>query len=171
MKKRSIFLVVVMGAVLLLGGCLPQGKKAPDPAGAPSSMPVSASSLTYFYMSESSSYFKRVQGFEFRAENGANTAFFQMANEEEPYPVPVDEAWVKQLEEIVRENNMASWNGFSQSDSTLLDGTHFFVELIFSDGSCVSASGYGRFPAGYGEASEAINTLFMQLLPEEMRDW
>jgi len=123
------------------------------------------------YFSESSSYYKRVQGYEFRAEDGKYTAYFSMANEEEPYPVPVDKAWVDQLTGIVQEHNILLWDGFSRTDTLLMDGTSFSLSLTFSDGSTVRARGYGSFPEGYGSAAREIDAHFMQLLPDDMRSW
>ena len=160
MKKRAVLLCLLLGAVFLLGGCR---KAAPDVK------PLS--SLTYLSFSESSSYFKRVQGYEFRAENGKTTAYFYMANEEEPYPVPVDQAWVDTLGGFIHQYGMMAWDGFSGSAPGLLDGTQFDVAFTFADGTAVHAGGYGQFPGGYGEASDAIDAHFMQLLPKEMRDW
>ena len=160
MKKRAVLLCLLLGAVFLLGGCQ---KAAPDVK------PLSA--LTYLSFSESSSYFKRVQGYEFRAENGKTTAYFYMANEEEPYPVPVDQAWVDTLGGFIHQYGMMAWDGFSGSAPGLLDGTQFDVAFTFADGTAVHAGGYGQFPGGYGEASDAIDAHFMQLLPEDMRDW
>lgn len=160
MTKRAVLLCLLLGAAFLLGGC---GNPAPD------EKPPSA--LTFLSFSESSSYFKRVQGYEFRAEDGKATAYFYMANEEEPYPVPVEQSWVDQLEGFISRYNMISWDGFRGSDPMLLDGTQFSIDLAFADGTAVRASGYGQFPAGYGEASEALDAHFMQLLPENMRDW
>lgn len=160
MKKRAVLLCLLLGAVFLLGGCQ---KAAPDVK------PLSA--LTYLSFSESSSYFKRVQGYEFRAENGKTTAYFYMANDEEPYPVPVDQAWVDTLTGFIGQYEMMAWDGFSGSAPGLLDGTQFDVAFTFADGTAVHASGYGQFPSGYGDASEAIDAHFLQLLPEDMRDW
>jgi hypothetical protein len=53
----------------------------------------------------------------------------------------------------------------------LLDGTHFYISFSFQDGTTVTASGYGKFPMNYGGASAAIEAHFLQLLPEDMRDW
>ena len=160
MKKLAVLLCLLLGAVFLLGGCQ---KAAPDVK------PLSA--LTYLSFSESSSYFKRVQGYEFRAEDGKTTAYFYMANEEEPYPVPVDQAWVDTLNGFIGQYGMMGWDGFRGSDSMLLDGTQFSISFTFADGTAVRAGGYGRFPENYGDASRAIDAHFLQLLPEDMRDW
>lgn len=160
MKKCLALLCLLLEAAFFLSGCQ---KPVPD------EKPPSA--LTYLSFSESSSYFKRVQGYEFRAEEGKTTAYFYMANEDEPYPVSVDRAWVDTLEGFISQYGMMGWNGFSGSAPGLLDGTHFDAALAFADGTAVHASGYGQFPGGYGEASDAIDAHFMQLLPEDMRDW
>ena len=130
-----------------------------------------AVSVTYLYFSESNSYFKRVQGYEFRAGGNHYTAYFYMANEDELYPVQVDQAWADTLSGFVSQYDMVSWNGFSGHDSMLMDGTQFSIDFTLADGTRIQAAGYGEFPDGYGGASSAIDAHFMQLLPEDMRDW
>jgi hypothetical protein len=66
---------------------------------------------------------------------------------------------------------MMRWDGFHGSDSMLLDGTQFSIDFAFADGTAVHAGGYGSFPENYGDASRAIDAHFLQLLPEDMRDW
>lgn len=167
MNRRAILLCLLLGAAFLLCGCQKPVLNGKEPA----EHGVPDAALTEFYFSESNSYFKRVQGYEFRAEDGKYTACFWFANEEEPYPVPVDEAWVDTLIGFISQYGMLAWDGFSGSDSTLLDGTHFDVSFSYADGTAVHASGYGKFPSGYRDASSAIDAHFIQLLPEDMRDW
>ena len=170
MYRRFMWLFLLLAAPMLLGGCryLPDKGKAPRPSASP---PVAASALTTLSFRESASYFKRVQEYEFRAENGQYTAYFHMANEDEPYPVPVDQAWVDTLAGFISQYGMMGWDGFHGSDSMLMDGTQFSIDFTFADGTTVRASGYGRFPENYGDASCAIDAHFLQLLPEDMRDW
>ncbi len=167
MKKRAVLLCLLLGGAFLLGGCR---KPAPDEK-LPSEQGIPDAALTYLSFSESSSYFKRVQGYEFRTEDGKTTAYFYMANEEEPYPASVDKAWMDKLTGFISQYGMMAWDGFHGSNSMLLDGTQFSIDFTFADGTAVHASGYGQFPEGYGEASDAIDTHFMQLLPEDMRSW
>jgi hypothetical protein len=127
--------------------------------------------LSYLYFSESGSCFKRVQGYEYRAEDGRHTPYFHMANEEELLPVPVKQGWVDTLNGFIIRYGMMGWDGFSGSAPGLLDGTQFCVEFTLADGTSVKAGGYGDFPDGYGSASDAIDAHFLQLLPEDMRDW
>lgn len=173
MLKRLILLGILFGSALLLCACqhLPSGTTDPAPTSIPTTAPVSGTPLSYLYFSESNSYFKRVQGYEYRVEDGKHTAYFHMANEEELYPVLVDQVWVDTLNSFITQYGMMEWNGFSGSATGLLDGTQFYVEFTLSDGTSVRAGGYGDFPDGYGGASGAIDAHFLQLLPEDMRDW
>ncbi len=121
--------------------------------------------------SESHSYRERIEGYEYRAEDGKLTAYFLLADEDEPYTVTVDEGWADKLGEIVLLNNIAAWDGFNERSDGLLDGTAFSISLTFSDDTAVKAHGYGRFPAGYSEASKALEEHFLKLLPEDMLGW
>ena len=171
MYRRFIWLLPMLAALLLLGGCryLPEDIKLP--ALSPSPPPMPASPLITLSFSERTSCFKRIQGYEFRAEDGEYTAFFHMANEDGPYPVPVDQAWVDTLNGFIGQYGMMGWDGFRGSDSMLLDGTQFSISFTFADGTAVHAGGYGRFPENYRDASRAIDAHFLQLLPEDLRGW
>lgn len=167
MKRRAVLLCLLLGAMLLLSGCQ---KPVPDEK-PPSEQSAPDAALTLFYFSESSSYVKPVQGYEFRAEDGQTAAYFYMSNEEEPYPVQVDQAWVDTLTGFISQYGMMAWDGFIGSATGLLDGTQFYVEFTLSDGTSVKAGGYGDFPDGYGGAAEAIDAHFMQLLPKDLLPW
>jgi len=171
MYRRFIWLLLLLTALLLLGGCrdLPEAIKLPVLS--PSSPPMPSSPLITLSFSESASYFKRIQGYEFRSEDGKHTAYFYIANEDEPYPVPVDQAWVDTLTGFIGQYGMMGWDGFRGSDSMLLDGTQFSISFTFADGTAVHASGYGRFPESYRDASRAIDAHFLQRLPEDMCSW
>ena len=173
MLKHLWLLCLLLGMVFILCGCgrFPGNTASPPPAQTYTEEPLSHAPLAYLYFSERNSYFKRVQAYEFRAENGVDTAYFHMANEEIPYSVAVDPAWTDALTSIISSYGMMGWNGFSGSDPGLLDGTHFFVEFTLVDGVHIQASGYGEFPENYGKAASALDALFLHLLPEDMRDW
>ena len=167
MYRHMALVCLLLGGMMLLCAC----QQSPPAAPVSISPPVPESALAFFSFSESDSYFKRVQGYEYRAVDGRHTAYFHMAHEEELYPVQVDQGWVDTLNSFITQYGMMGWNGFSGSATGLLDGTQFYVEFTLSDGTNVRASGYGDFPDGYGGASQAIDAHFLQLLPEDMRDW
>lgn len=171
MYKLLMLLCLLVGSMSFLPISLGPPKGDGTPQYTPTAQPLANTPLTYFSLSESSSYFKRVQYYEYHAKDGAHEAHFYMANEEEPLVIPVDEAWVVTLNGFISQYGMDKWDGFRGSASGLLDGTHFSVEFALADGTSVSASGYGRFPSGYGDASSAIDEHFMNLLPEDLWDW
>ena len=72
MNSRAILLCLLLGAAFLLGGCQKPVLNGKEPA--EHSVPDAA--LTEFSFSESNSYFKRVQSYEFRMEEGKANAFF-----------------------------------------------------------------------------------------------
>ena len=172
MPKRLFLLGILLGLALLLCACrhLPGGTTDPAPTGIPATVPASGTPLAWLYFSERGSSFKRVQGYEYRVEDGRHTACFHMANEEEACLVPVDQSWVDTLNRIITRYGMMGWDGFRGSAPGLRDGTQFCVEFTLVDGTGVRASGYGDFPDGYGDASRDIDAHFLQLLPEDMRD-
>lgn len=171
--KKCVLLCLLICAAALLSACRhqPGGTTNPAPTSLPTTTSVGNAPLSYLYFAEGNACRKRVQGYEYRAEAGKHTAYFYLADEEELYPVPVDQAWVDTLTSYITQYNMMAWDGFSGSFDGLLDGTQFYAEFTFADGTAVKASGYGRFPENYGSASDAIDAHFMQLLPEDMRDW
>ena len=176
MRKSILPMCVFCVIALLLIGCSSGNNTPipPSPTDGPTSqtLAVLPGELVSFSFSESHSYHSRVQGYEFKVEDGLYTAGIWLADDyEEPYPVSVDDAWVEKLTDILEQYNTLSWDGFHGTDSMLLDGTSFGIMYTLSDGTSVTAGGYGDFPDGYGGASKAIDAHFLQLLPEDMRDW
>lgn len=164
MKKRLFLLPVILATTILVGGC-----HCFHPVAPPQPLPDSPLSMLSF--SESASYYKRVQGYEFRAEEGKYTVYFHLSDAEEPYPVQTDQAWAETLTGFISQYGMMAWDGFSGHAPGLLDGTQFSMTFTFADGTSVHAGGYGRFPVNYRDATSAIEAHFMQLLPQDLRTW
>ena len=62
------------------------------------------------------------------------------------------------------ELGLKSWDGFSGTNSGVLDGDGFSVSVEFADGGRVHASGYMRFPRGYRMAKDALFSFFEGVL-------
>lgn len=173
MKKSNLLCLILM-LTLLFAGCTkgvdsPAVPPAPEASRAPAALPGELVSLSF---SETHSWYSRVQGYEFSAEGGAYTAGIWLADDsEKPYLVPVDKAWAEKLEDILARYDTLQWDGFHGNDKMLLDGTSFGIMYTLSDGTSVTAGGYGKFPKGYGGAAAEIDEMFLRLLPEELRDW
>ena len=157
MDRRRVFLCLLLSSCMLLCACAPAA--VPDQP------------LSRFSFSESSSYIRPIQGYEYRMEDGAHRVFFHLAHADEPLAMPVEASWADGLSGLIRQYGMMGWNGFDKSDSLLLDGTQFSVSFAFTDGTSVTARGYGRFPPNYSDATEAVEAHFLQLLPKDMPVW
>ena len=76
-------------------------------------------------------------------------------DESAPRPLPADLA--AELEQIVADYDMRSWDGVYSNEYEVLDGDCFSLEMEFADGAAVSASGDNAFPEGYFEAMDAVD--------------
>ena len=69
----------------------------------------------------------------------------------------VDEADMEFIAAIVWNQDLASWDGFDERDSDILDGYSFNLAIEYEDHSIV-ASGYERFPRDYDVSHAALST-------------
>ncbi|MBQ2412130.1 MAG: hypothetical protein II313_01760, partial [Anaerotignum sp.] len=81
----------------------------------------------------------------------------------EKLDVDLEDDIMDQLETIVYEHQMYQWDGFSKTDTNVMDGEGFSLDITFMDGTTVSAHGSNAFPSGYGAAEDAFNGLFWEL--------
>ncbi len=77
-------------------------------------------------------------------------------------PVLIDSSWVEEIEKVIREYNLISWDGFDDYDPNILDGESFWLDLAFSDGVTVHAAGDNAFPDHYSEATDRIWEILQQ---------
>ncbi len=80
---------------------------------------------------------------------------------EEAPSVPLTAAFLEKLGALLEEYEIASWNGFSESDPNVLDGTSFSLYISFRDREKnISAHGYMAFPPNYHAFRDALKALF-----------
>ena len=70
------------------------------------------------------------------------------------------------LSMLLKNAGIKSWDGFDKYDPDVLDGCGFSLDIRFSDGSSVSASGENSFPDGYRAFKEKLDNL---IKPEQDR--
>ncbi|MBR5947095.1 MAG: hypothetical protein IKZ82_00420 [Clostridia bacterium] len=56
--------------------------------------------------------------------------------------------------------DIASWNGFNETDPDVCDGQGFWLEIVLDNGSLISARGINAFPPNYRKFIEMIHGLF-----------
>lgn len=81
----------------------------------------------------------------------------------EKLDVDLDKEIMEQLETIVLEHQVYQWDGFCKTDTNVMDGEGFSLDITFMDDTTVSAHGSNAFPSGYGDAEDAFNGLFWEL--------
>lgn len=120
----------------------------------------------YFCYSNSGSSTYEIYSYEVGRDEdtGEWTVICELHCGYDTYSLPADEELMHKLTEIIDEHALREWDGFSASDSMMLDGSGFSLEVDFADGSAVYAHGSNSFPDGFNEAKQAIDELFRTYL-------
>lgn len=128
--------------------------------------PVESKPIEYFCYSNSGSSTYEIYSYEVKKdkESGEMVVVYELNCGNEVYTVPADEELLQALAAIVADHNMQRWDGFSEIDSMILDGSGFSLSVAFEDGSRIRASGSNSFPRGFSAAWEAIDDLFTKYL-------
>ena len=87
--------------------------------------------------------------------------------------IMTDDPLLERLGEIVGKYGLVEWDGFNKTESSVMDGSNFSLDLTLADGTTVSANGSNSFPSGYSGAYGEICALFedqIQLHESELRD-
>ena len=66
------------------------------------------------------------------------------------------------LSELIRLNQIWSWNGFDKTQQGIADGFGFHLEVVYENRTLYSR-GYGYTPQGFEEGSEAIEEFFADI--------
>lgn len=75
----------------------------------------------------------------------------------------IDSAEIEKLSKIIDQYQLTSWNGFDKSDNSIMDGYSFSLNIYYSDGKKVKASGYMKYPKNYTKAHDALEVYFKDL--------
>ena len=120
----------------------------------------------YFCYSNSGSSTYEIYSYEVGRDEdtGEWTVICELHCGYDTYTLPADAELMNKLTEIMDAHTLRQWDGFSASDSMVLDGSGFSLEVDFADGSAVYAYGSNSFPDGFNEAKQAIDELFSEYL-------
>lgn len=122
--------------------------------------------ITSFCYSHSGSSTSEMYSYEIEAddESSGTVVNYEFNNGFETYTLPADGELMQQLFAVVDDHNLRKWNGFDKFNSLVMDGSGFYLRIDFSDGTQIMARGSNSYPAGYGEAVDAIDVLFLDYL-------
>ncbi|MBQ0027318.1 MAG: hypothetical protein KBS96_01825 [Lachnospiraceae bacterium] len=163
MKRRIGIPALIMIIVLMsfLAGCKKEEVYDPDKFLIGSEggnteyqdVPTEVRSFSYTYYSD-----MMPLGYTFRRGDDGATLEGEMLGEKRG-PVPIEEAYLAKLDKWVDDYNVRSWDGFSMTDSSVLDGGGFSLEVVLGTGESIYASGSNAYPDNYNEAIDALTTI------------
>lgn len=73
------------------------------------------------------------------------------------------DAWMEDLASLLDKYNVPGWNGFKGQDQDVMDGDDFSMHVSCAGGKRVQASGYSKFPDGFGAFCKELDGLFDRL--------
>ena len=79
----------------------------------------------------------------------------------------VDESFEQRIEELLKEYDVSSWDGFNKADKHVLDGNTFDLSIRMDENNHISASGYMKWPKKYKEFKMAVVEMFDELVTQE----
>lgn len=80
--------------------------------------------------------------------------------EEELLETELDLETIKNIEKILKDNNVSKWNGFNKVDKDVLDGNSFSISITMSNDEQITASGYMKYPDNYGNVRGSLDNIF-----------
>ena len=151
MKSVCRLLTGVLLMCLLFTGC---GKKAKI---------TSLESLSYSF-TDNMSRFGHGR-LEIRLKGDTYTATVKLVDEpdESEKTVRLAPEKVLALEELLRQYDVGSWNGFDKNNKAVLDGRSFSLSVKMAEEQEISARGYMKWPKNYSEVAGALKALMQEL--------
>lgn len=62
-----------------------------------------------------------------------------------------DKSVLKEIDKIIKENEIDKWDGFNKSKDNVLDGSGFTLSVTYNNGTSIKAHGYMKYPTKYKE--------------------
>lgn len=121
--------------------------------------------LTYLHLGEHGTYMGAGFDYEYTFEDDKHMLSIRTdgVTEDDALVLETDEQFAQKLASVIENFRVSKWDGFSKSDSNVLDGDSFGFSARFDDKSSISAHGYMKYPSNYTEVKGALDALFMPL--------
>lgn len=154
--KLKVILILIVAA--LLTTCILLSKK--------DDKEVSLKSLSF---SSGSGMFKdSIEKFNMECKNNKCNATIKPKNlsDKEEKKIEVDKKTKEKLESIITKYNIKEWDGYNKSDSRIMDGYSFNLNIQLEDSTKITAYGYMKYPKNYVEFRDEIEKIFNKLYEE-----
>lgn len=158
MKRGFSLLLAVLIPLGLFAGCF--RKKIP-----PSEI---RAIRRFFYTESNGNDFDMRTVYELDHADGYYAAVIKPegVKDEQALTVNVEADFADRLEDILREYDVGSWNGFDKKDYQYIDGMGFTLHAVMADGAEIDAVGMMEWPEHYHEVSAALHALFTEIYDE-----
>lgn len=146
MKKRKFYLLLLIG-LLLIVGC---GKKEQI------EYKGKVISLSYSYSSTNGKYR------DYKIQSTSEGVIFNSyGNDTTTYNTTktVDGKYIDEIEKLIDKYKIKEWNGFNEQSNDE-DGYGFSLEIGYSDGNNIVATGFADYPEEYESFQEDLINLF-----------
>ncbi|MDO4531443.1 MAG: hypothetical protein Q4C06_05630 [Bacillota bacterium] len=150
------FITIIM-AMLFSGGC---STAHPAEGEQPVFERKEITSFSYYHTGSSTD---EIYHYTFTREDGGIHLYAELNCGWRVLDVMVEDAVMEELEEIAYTHQIEGWNGFQETDSMAQDGYSFTLDVLYADGTEVSAHGSNAFPQSYMDAEREWVPLFYSL--------
>lgn len=157
---RFINWMLLLAALLFSVGCSTASPTAPENGNQVTEM---KEIREFSYQHRGSSAYDGYRYTFYRDETGVHLTA-DMNSGREKLQVTLDVETMEKLEQIVFAHQMQNWDGFSKTNSHVMDGEGFSLHITFMDDTEISAKGNNAFPAGYGDAENAFGGMFREMV-------
>ena len=140
---KTCVIAIGMLSLLLLSGCA--GSKAYE---------GSITDFSYHY----GSYFGGYYDYDLVLQDDNTVLFTAIGGNgiELGITKEVDPAILEELSSVINDNHLEKWDGFSKSDSSILDGYSFSLIVKYDDERTLTASGYMSYPENYRKVHDSL---------------
>ncbi len=147
--KKVFTSIILIGIILLVSGC---GKTVQNNS--------NIKNFTYDYGSYNGGYYSYAIT---REDDQIHLDAKGMNGVDLNADKSITESDLNELAKIINDYKIYEWNGFHKSDKNVLDGYSFSIEIQYSDGEIMEASGYMKYPNNYEKAHEALENYLYSL--------
>ena len=134
--------------------------------------PVKIGEIKSFYLSGADGC-EMYSGYHYRltlSGSGGYEAEYKQSGkpDEKAYKKQADKAFADRLCRIMKDKRTGRYNGYRKTNRLVMDGTGFGLDVRFTNGKSIKASGYMKSPAGYNDFEAAVCSLFEKLFESEI---
>lgn len=155
--KRYIRIIIEVLIMLSLSGCGIKGSNGKGIFGK-----ANKSDIVYYSYGDYDSFNPYSDTFTLSKENGVTTYTMTDCNHGEygEMSMVVDSGIFEQIKEIYLKHKAYKWDGYSKTNTMVLDGGGFSMNMRFEDGASYRVSGSNCAPKDFYDYANEVNALF-----------